>query len=202
MSLNRLLGVLALVGAFAVGGALLADEKEAKDEGAKFKATCPVSGGAAKETSFVEVHGKKIYFCCDNCPKAYKASPDKFTAKMHRQLLQTGQMVQVACPFSGEAVDPETKVEFGGTDVCFCCNDCKGKFEKASDDEKVALVFKDITKGFTLQTTCPVSGKAIKADHVVEHDGKKVYFCCENCPAAFEKDPAKFTAKLPQFSKE
>ena len=56
-------------------------------------------------------------------------------------------------------------------------------------------------KGFTHQTMCPVSGKPIDPSHSVEYKGKKVYFCCPNCPAAFEKDPEKFVAKLPQFAK-
>ena len=41
-------------------GDALAAEKE-------FKATCPVSGGPAKEAHSVDYHGKKVYFCCPNC---------------------------------------------------------------------------------------------------------------------------------------
>jgi YHS domain-containing protein len=46
------------------------------------------------------------------------------------------------------------------------------------------------------QETCPVSGKAIDKSIFREHDGKRVYFCCARCPAAFEKDPAKYVKKL------
>jgi hypothetical protein len=42
---------------------------------------------------------------------------------------------------------------------------------------------------------CPVSGKACKAEHFVEFEGGKVYFCCGNCPKAFENDKEKFAAK-------
>ncbi len=42
---------------------------------------------------------------------------------------------------------------------------------------------------------CPVSGAAAKTEHAVEHNGGKVYFCCPNCPKAFEKDTAKFAVK-------
>src|SRR5690606_35046311 len=38
----------------------------------------------------------------------------------------------------------------------------------------------------------PVSGKAINKDHSLAYKEAKVYFCCPNCPKAFEKDPAKF----------
>jgi hypothetical protein len=42
---------------------------------------------------------------------------------------------------------------------------------------------------------CPVSGKAIDMSKSVAYKGAKVYFCCGNCPGAFEKDTAKFSTK-------
>ena len=42
---------------------------------------------------------------------------------------------------------------------------------------------------------CPVSGQKIKEEHSVAYKEGKVYFCCPNCPKAFEKDPEKFAAK-------
>ena len=47
-----------------------------------------------------------------------------------------------------------------------------------------------------------MSDKPIDPKQTVDYKGAKVYFCCPNCPAAFEKDPAKFTAKLPQLSEK
>jgi len=49
------------------------------------------------------------------------------------------------------------------------------------------------------QTTCPVMGGPIDKNIFVEYKGKKVYFCMESCKAAFEKEPEKYIAKLPQF---
>jgi nitroreductase/YHS domain-containing protein len=51
------------------------------------------------------------------------------------------------------------------------------------------------------QTTCPVMGGPINKDIFVEYQGKKVYFCCKDCPEVFKADPAKYIAKLPQFAK-
>jgi YHS domain-containing protein len=48
-------------------------------------------------------------------------------------------------------------------------------------------------------TTCPVSGETfiVAADSPkAEHDGKTYFFCCADCAGDFQKDPAKFTAKL------
>jgi len=45
------------------------------------------------------------------------------------------------------------------------------------------------------EPTCPVSGKAISKDHAVAYKGAEVYFCCPNCPKAFEKNTQKFAPK-------
>ena len=42
---------------------------------------------------------------------------------------------------------------------------------------------------------CPVSGKAISKDHTVGYKDAEVYFCCPNCPKAFEANTEKFAAK-------
>ena len=195
---RRLLLAAGLSAAVLLTRGFADDAKEAPE----FKATCPVSGQPAIEDSSREYKGKTVYFCCQNCPKAYEADPDKFATKANHQLFETGQILQVACPFTGAAVNPDTAVDVAGVKVAFCCDKCKAKYEAAATDEQVTLVFGDISKGFTLQTLCPVSGEAIDPKFSVEHEGKKVYFCCDKCPAAFEKDPAKFLDKLPQFAEE
>jgi len=50
------------------------------------------------------------------------------------------------------------------------------------------------------QTVCPVlKDQPINKTIFVEYKGKKVYFCCTNCKAAFEKEPEKYVKDLPQF---
>jgi YHS domain-containing protein len=51
------------------------------------------------------------------------------------------------------------------------------------------------------QTTCPITGGPIDKNIYTVYQGKKVYFCCEGCKRAFEKNPQKYLDKLPQFSK-
>ena len=46
------------------------------------------------------------------------------------------------------------------------------------------------------QTTCPVLDNPIDKSIFVEHEGRKVYFCCQACVGTFQKDPAKYMAKL------
>jgi YHS domain-containing protein len=47
-----------------------------------------------------------------------------------------------------------------------------------------------------LNSVCPVSGKAVVLPNVLTHEGKLVGFCCDKCPKAFEKEPAKYAANI------
>lgn len=51
-------------------------------------------------------------------------------------------------------------------------------------------------------TVCPVMGGKADPAVFVEHEGRKVYFCCAGCPETFAKDPAKYLAALDQSSTE
>ena len=193
-----------ILGALAVAGlasslwvaSTVGDEKAEK----KFEVNCLVSGSPAKKENVVKYMGKEVYFCCENCPKAFKADTKKFDAKAKLQMLETAQITQVGCPISGKAIDENVTLDIGKAKVAFCCDKCKA--EVAQADDKAKAVFGNFDKGFTLQTSCPISGKPLNAAQVVEHKGKKVYFCCPACPAAFTNDPEKYLAKLPQFAKE
>lgn len=53
----------------------------------------------------------------------------------------------------------------------------------------------------SVQTKCPVmSGNDIDPAIFSVYQGKKVYFCCQFCKTAFEKEPQKYLAGLPQFA--
>lgn len=114
------------------------------------KAKCPVSGKECKEDTGVAYKGAKVYFCCNNCPKAFAKDTSKFAAKANMQLVATGQAKEVKCPLSGQDLNPETKIEVAGTDVCFCCNKCKAAVSKLTGDEQIEKVYGDkaFEKGF------------------------------------------------------
>lgn len=47
------------------------------------------------------------------------------------------------------------------------------------------------------QTVCPVMGGKINRTLFVDHDGKRVYFCCPGgCADKFKADPAKYLDKM------
>jgi hypothetical protein len=141
--------VAALAFMFVAAGVFAADE--AKDAAAKEKlAKCPISGKPINKDAAVDFEGAKVFMCCENCPAAFKKDTAKYAAKAHLQMVQTGQLTQVACPFSGHDMDPTKVVEVEGVKVAFCCEDCEAKAKKAKPEELVSLLFKDTKKGFKL----------------------------------------------------
>jgi hypothetical protein len=98
---------------------------------------------AAKADKSVDYKDGKVYFCCDNCPKEFAKDTKKHAAKANAQLVATAQAKQGKCPLSGEALNKDTEITVGGAKVQFCCNNCKGKVEKASGDDQLNLVFSD-----------------------------------------------------------
>lgn len=123
----------------------------AADAGDKLKGIkCPISGGPAKAGTEVAYKGGKVYFCCENCPKAFAKDTEKHSTKANHQLFATKQAQSVKCVISGRDLDPSTAIEVAGTKVAFCCNNCKGKVAAASGDEQLNLVFSNaaFAKGF------------------------------------------------------
>ena len=47
-----------------------------------------------------------------------------------------------------------------------------------------------------VNSKCPITGKDIDPSKTSVYEGKVVAFCCDNCKAAFDKDPKPHLAKL------
>jgi YHS domain-containing protein len=109
---------------------------------------------------------------------------------------------QTTCPVSGKAIDPKTSphVDYQGQRIYFCCNDCPAKFE-ADPESYFAKLEKDGVELENIQTTCPVSGEKLgsmgEKGASKFYKGRTVKFCCGSCVKEFDKDPAKYLAKLP-----
>ncbi len=53
-------------------------------------------------------------------------------------------------------------------------------------------------------TTCVVSGEKLGEmgpPYVFKHEGTEVRLCCEDCKVKFDKNPAKYLAKIAEASK-
>lgn len=104
---------------------------------------------------------------------------------------------QTTCPvLEGQKIDKSLYVDYEGKRIYVCCADClkdvgknPGKYLKKLESEGVKLE--------KIQTTCPVmEGQKVGKSLYVDHDGKRIYVCCEDCLAVVKKDPAKYIKKL------
>jgi YHS domain-containing protein len=112
---------------------------------------CVVADKPANAEKSAEYRDSKVYFCCGNCAGKFAEDASKFAVRANHQLVATKQFEQKVCPFSGGELNPETAIKLAGVNVCFCCNNCKGKVESAEKDEaKLEMVFGDkaFEKGF------------------------------------------------------
>ena len=53
----------------------------------------------------------------------------------------------------------------------------------------------DISSTAPANETCPFSGNPVDAEAFYEHEGTKIYVCCETCIEHAAKDPAAAMAK-------
>jgi YHS domain-containing protein len=48
------------------------------------------------------------------------------------------------------------------------------------------------TASSATQRLCPLTGQPVDRSQFVDHEGKRIYFCCAACKEPFRKDPAKY----------
>jgi hypothetical protein len=151
-----------------------ADEKApaGKDEAKKEEAKCPISGKPINKEVALNVNGQPVYFCCPNCPKAYK------------QRLAVVEDKEQKCPLSGKPVDAATVlIHKTAAQITFCCGDCRAGWAK-----KNKIEFKEGTG------KCPISGKPIDESTALVVNGQTVAFCCKNCQNSYtQKELGKVT---------
>jgi len=67
-------------------------------------------------------------------------------------------------------------------------------------EERLAAAQKEIAerdaRNKPVNDVCPVTQKPVDPAQTVEHEGKRIGFCCAKCKAAFTKDPAKYADKI------
>ncbi len=104
----------------------------------------------------------------------------------------------------GGQVDPDVYADHEGRRVYFCCEACPAKFSRDPgrylrklDEELSRRLLRSVP-----QEKCPVTGRGINEDISVEHDGRRVYFCCQGCPEQFNQSPEKYVQKLDEQARQ
>lgn len=97
----------------------------------------------------------------------------------------------VKCLMADKPANAEKAASYKDGKVYFCCDGCKGKFEKAGKDEIAKMAHKAnhqlVASKQYEQQACPMSGGKLDATTAIEVAGAKVAFCCKNCKGTAEK---------------
>lgn len=78
--------VVLLIGSGIAGAAeAQSAEKVTSEQTVKKQTTCPVMGGKIDPSIYADANGKRVYFCCNGCPSAFKKDSAKYIAKMESE---------------------------------------------------------------------------------------------------------------------
>jgi YHS domain-containing protein len=102
---------------------------------------------------------------------------------------------QTICPVMGGAINTNLFVDHEGKRLYVCCKACV----RAVTKDPAKWFSKAEAEGITLdkiQTACPVTDETIDKAIFADYEGKRVYFCCQDCLAKFKADPKTIVDKL------
>lgn len=103
--------------------AKVAAQRKALADRPRVQVTCPVSKEPVNQKVFIEQEGRKVYFCCEDCVKEYKADPGK-----HKVALANSYSYQTKCPVMGEPINPKASTTLStGETIYYCCKRCDKK---------------------------------------------------------------------------
>lgn len=60
-------------------------DSPSQDEAAPSQEVCPVMGGKVNRAIYTDYKGKRVYFCCPPCVKAFNSDPEKYLKLLEEQ---------------------------------------------------------------------------------------------------------------------
>lgn len=103
---------------------------------------------------------------------------------------------QTLCPVMGGEIDSTYFTDIQGQRVYHCCPACSEKL-KADPDKYFKKAAAEGVLFENIQTTCPVSGMALKDKSIfTDYMGRRIAFCGVNCREAFAENPLAYLKKM------
>jgi len=156
---------------------------------------CPIAAKPVAEGKSVDLFGVTVGFCCAGCVGKVNKTEDageKVSMVFGEVAFSRGfelkpaeiNLENLKCPINpSKGVTENATAEWNGHQVYFCCNGCKGKFEKDSAKFSTQANFQLVTSKQVKQVACPISGSDVTDDQSSEVAGVSVKYCCKNCKA-------------------
>jgi YHS domain-containing protein len=85
------------------------------------------------------------------------------------------------CPVTGKAVDPKCSADYKAGKVYFCCGMCPGAFKANTAKFAAKANHQLLVAGQATQVKCPLAGRDVNTDTVIDVGAAKVCFCCNMC---------------------
>jgi YHS domain-containing protein len=199
--------------------AMTGSENEGKKAAVKVSASqaypidvCIVSGKPLDENAVVKtIDGRELRFCCGACPGEFEANKDAFTKKLDAAIVKAQKDTYPldVCVVSGEELGEMGEAVdyvYNNRLVRFCCNGCVSDFKK-DPDKYVAKLNKAVVEKQKAEyplTKCVVSGESLGEmgePIAYVYNNELVLLCCNGCKKQFDKDPAKYMAKIDEAGK-
>ena len=95
-------------------------------EGGKAQTNCPVRGGEIDKEVFVDVDGKRVYFCCPGCDSKFLKDASANVKKMEKDGIKLAVAI---CPVSGDEAEADLSATHAGKTYYLCCKKCLKKFK-------------------------------------------------------------------------
>ncbi len=110
--------------------------------------------------------------------------------------------MQTRCPVMGGVIDSTAFTDIQGQRVYHCCAGCS-KMLEADPDKYFKKAAADSVLFENIQVACPVSGEPLEEKSVyADYEGRRVFFCCENCVGSFAEDPHKYLKRLDEMPED
>jgi len=177
--------------------------------------TCIISGkklGSMGDPVEYNQDGRLVRLCCKGCTKTVAKDPASVLKKIDEAVVLAQRSIYPldTCVVGGEKLGSMgTPVDYvaGTRLVRFCCPSCIDGFkqEPAKYMAKIDAALVEKLKATYAVDTCPISGHKLGEGGGTPVDKlygvQLVRLCCEDCVAAFEKDPLAALAKVAEARK-
>lgn len=152
---------------------------------------CPVTGKPIDKAVFIRFRGKRVYFADQACIAKFRENPGEYAEGLKAQWERMRPLrVQVTCPVTGDTIDKRFFVEMPDDDLYFASEQARASWEKDRKPYEQKL-----DACYTFQTHCGTCPGDFNPQAMIEHESRKIYFCCMGCGGVFKKDPQKFIGK-------
>lgn len=168
--------------------------EEPEDSANSWLPLYPVGGMPINFAHTLTTNDGPVFFCREHCIEKFQAEPSRYATEVAGQRKHLSELpsVQLTCPASRGAVDPDVFTEFEGRRVLFCSEGCRQSF--VSNPEGYC---RRITGTLWYQTRCPITGNPIDPSMFsVLRTGERVHFCSEACKGTFLRDPSVWSPSL------